>query len=151
MRSKVIHLPNEILYQDSNDQNQLFPRLQRKDQGKMQICSQERELSSLNCLLISLKALNQGLFTSTRASEKAAVHSRKGQDAADGVLWWAATPQWQFAAIILDSSDYSVCPHAGSLSSERRLQGRKYSDMLTQRRQLSCESWSSGPMKTGSD
>ena len=52
----------------------------------MQICSQERELSSLNCLLISLKALNQGLFTSTRASEKAAVHSKKGQDAADGVL-----------------------------------------------------------------
>ena len=121
MRSKVIHLPNEILYQDSNDQNQLFPRLQRKDQAKMQIGSQEREQSSLNCLLISLKALNQGLFTGTRPSEKAAVHFKKGQDAADGVLWWAATPQWQFAAIILDSSDYSVCPHAGSLSSERRL------------------------------
>lgn len=31
MGSKVTHLPNEILYQHSNDQNQLFPRLQRED------------------------------------------------------------------------------------------------------------------------
>ena len=121
MRSKVTHLPNEILYQDSNDQNQLFPRLQRKDQGKIQIDSKEREQSSMNCLLISLKALNLGLFTSTRPSEKAAVRSKKGQDTEDGVLWWTATPQWQFAAIILDSSDYSACLHSGSLSSERRL------------------------------